>query len=138
MLSIKFFAFCHNVQLQGYLSPFPVVSAKGIDALSHTWDFLGYCTLSPYPAAFSGSREDSSDFAPGEVTGPTWPRQPWSCHWRTQYISCLRPALLLAPAWPGQPWYSSLAELSVAHEYVPARTIPSPAGGFSLTCRPNV
>ena len=108
-LSIEFFAICRNAQLQGYLSPFPVLSAKGINALSHTWDFSGCCTFPLYPAAFSSSREDSSDFAPGSVTGPTCNRQPWysslvelsvahavrlplapclwSCRWHTQYIS---------------------------------------------------
>ena len=60
----------------------------------------------------------------------------WSCQWRTQYVSRSRPALLLAPAWPGQPRYSSLR--SCQWRTSPARTIPSPAGDFSLTRRPNV
>ena len=32
--------------------------------------FRECCTLSPYPAASSGPREDSSDFVPGSVAGP--------------------------------------------------------------------
>ena len=32
---------CRNVQLHDYLSPFPDMSVKGIDALSHMWDFPG-------------------------------------------------------------------------------------------------
>ena len=42
-LSIELFVMCRNAQLQDYLhvSPFPDVITKGIDALSHTWDFSG-------------------------------------------------------------------------------------------------
>ena len=43
----------------------PDRSAKGIDALSHTWDFPGMLR-----AAFSGTREDSSVFAPVSSASP--------------------------------------------------------------------
>ena len=39
-------------------------------AISHVGFSGGVVCLSPYPAAISGLREDSSDFAPGSVAGP--------------------------------------------------------------------
>ena len=64
------------------------MSTKGIDALSHTWDFPGVLyAFSPNPLLTA-------------VLG--------------RIRATLRPVRLLAPAWPRQSWYSSLAELSVA------------------------
>ena len=83
------FVTCCKAQLQDYLSPFPDISVKGIDAPSHTWDFPG--VLYAYP------------------------RTPLLTAILGRIRATLRPALLLAPTWPKQLWYSFLVELSVVH-----------------------
>ena len=70
-LSIDLFVTSPDAQRPLYISPFPDMSASGIDVLSHMWDFPGVLyTFSPNPAANSSIREDSSDFVLGSVAGP--------------------------------------------------------------------
>ena len=88
-LSIVLSATCRIAHLQDYLSPFPDLSVKGIDAHSHMWDFLRVLYAFPPTPLLSA------------VLG------------RIRVTS--HPVLLLAPAWPRQSWYSSLVELSVVH-----------------------
>ena len=87
------------------LSPYPDMSAKGIDALFHTWDFpVDVVCFSPDPAANSGSRK---------------------------IRATSRPVLLLAPAWPKQLWYRSVVELSVAQAvHLPFKRFPLLQGNF--------
>ena len=89
MLHIDLFATVRNAQHPVFLSPFPDMSAKGVDALSHSWDFPGVLYAFPPTPLLT------------VVLG------------RIREAS--RPVLLLAPAWTKQPWYSSLTELSIAH-----------------------
>ena len=44
---LDLFASCRNAHLQVSLSPFPNMSANGVDALSHTWDFPGVLFVCP-------------------------------------------------------------------------------------------
>ena len=68
-LSTDLCASCRNARLQVYLSQFPVMSANRC-AFPHVGFSGGVVCLSPYPAAFSGPRKDTSDFAPGSAAGP--------------------------------------------------------------------
>ena len=98
------------------------MSAWGIYALSHMWDFPGCCTLYHYPAAFSGSREDSSDFAPGSVSGPHV-AQTAVAQLSCGAVCCARstsPARAQLCCWP---WCGARCSF-------PACSIPSPAGDF--------
>ena len=69
------------------------MSAKGVDALPHTWDFPE--VLYPFPptlllpAVLERIRATSR---PVLLLAPAWSRQSWyrslwSCQWRTQYVS---------------------------------------------------
>ena len=105
-MSVDLYVTCCIGQLRVFLSPFPDLSAKGVDELFHMWDFPGllyaYPTTSLLAAVLGRIRATSS------------------------------PVLSLATAWPRQPWYSFLMELPEAHVVrLPFEQFPLLQGNFT-------